>query len=327
MNSLTIRTYPRLHLSLLGMNTDGYRINGGAGLSISNPQLMLRFESSLELQIIDERTFPMTSDEQQRWRRVMDNCMKRNQLPIGVRCIIKGPVFSHMGLGSGTMIYLASIEALFLLNEVDYTQEDVVFWSKRGGASGIGVNTYFLGGYVFDIGVKNEQQNILPSSQQEIPHNIPLLMKNITVPRWQIGLCMPKVSALKTEQEEFDFFMKYSKQIRMEDVLRPLYDVVYGITAAIIEKDYVVFCKSINNLQNAKWKRAEREQYGNYVQELSVFLSKNGADCVGMSSFGPLVYFFSHNVDGVLQKLSTAFPNVVSVNCFLNNQSREIVYD
>lgn len=327
MNRLTIRTYPRLHLSLLGMSKDGYRINGGAGLSISNPQLTLSFERFSGIQITDERTTPMTTEEQTRWIRLVDNCRKINKLKLGFKCRVLGYVFPHVGLGSNTMIYLASIEALFILNNVEYTPDDVVKWSKRGGASGIGINTYFLGGYVFDVGVKNERQKILPSSQQENVHNIPLLMKHIAVPGWQLGLCLPPLNLRRTELEELDFFASYSKQIRKDDVLRPLYEVVYGITSAIIEEDYDVFCKSINKLQNAKWKRAECEQYGDIVKKIEKFISQNGADCVGMSSFGPLVYFLSRNVDDVIQKISVAFPNVVSMHCVMNNQPREIIYD
>ena len=37
MKSITITTHPRIHITLIGMNNNGYRRHGGIGFSISDP--------------------------------------------------------------------------------------------------------------------------------------------------------------------------------------------------------------------------------------------------------------------------------------------------
>ena len=43
---LKIKAFPRIHISLIGMNNDGYRLNGGIGFSIASPILDMSFEQS-----------------------------------------------------------------------------------------------------------------------------------------------------------------------------------------------------------------------------------------------------------------------------------------
>ena len=327
MNKIIIRTYPRLHLSLMGMNNEGYRINGGAGFSITSPQLTLTFIPSFESRIIDQRVVPILDAERNRWVRIIDDCRIKNFFTTGIQCWVTGPVLPHMGLGSDTMIYLSSIEALFLINGAQYKQEDIVFWSRRGGASGVGINTYFTGGYVFDVGVKNRQQGIMPSSQQELPHEIPLLFKSLEVPRWKLGVCFPAKELIRTEMEELMFFKKQVGRIDADDVSRSLYEIVFGITSSIIEYDYKVFCQSINKLQETKWKKAESAQYGEAVFQIEKFLLNSGADCVGMSSFGPAIYYFSENAEELSQNLCQSTYCAESLVCYLNNKPRELMYD
>jgi len=160
------------------------------------------------------------------------------------------------------MIYLACVEALFILNQRDYSDKNVIALSGRGGTSGIGINTYFKGGYVFDTGIKNHEQRTLAPSSTFISSGCqqPLLIKSIELPLWDLGICIPQIVP-KTEEEEKRFFQT-NCPIEKSDVEKILYEVVYGVTSSLLENDFKAFCESINAIQQTKWKSLERNLYG-----------------------------------------------------------------
>ncbi|WP_369510459.1 GHMP family kinase ATP-binding protein, partial [Escherichia coli] len=91
---------------------------------------------------------------------------------------ITGNLATHVGMGSGTGIRLACIEALLALNEVSLPQEELVRLSERGGTSGIGIKTYFDGGLVLDLGVRNDNAGYAPSGlirPKALPASLPRL--------------------------------------------------------------------------------------------------------------------------------------------------------
>ena len=60
---LRITAFPRIHMTLIGMNSDGYRINGGIGFSITDPKFLFSFTKSPNFQFIDDRIYGFTNDE------------------------------------------------------------------------------------------------------------------------------------------------------------------------------------------------------------------------------------------------------------------------
>lgn len=65
MNNLQIRSFPRIHITLIGMNDDGYRINGGIGFSIKDPQIDCLFGEANVFSINDQRNAVFTVEETQ----------------------------------------------------------------------------------------------------------------------------------------------------------------------------------------------------------------------------------------------------------------------
>ena len=142
---LRIKAFPRIHVSLIGMNRDGYRINGGIGFSISSPTLDVVFAASDSIEVVDKREYGFTHDELKRLVDHLRRVAVQEHLDVGIRCEIgESIVRSHIGFGSNSMIYLSCIEALFLINHRDYDEKEIIRLSGRGGASGIGINTYFI---------------------------------------------------------------------------------------------------------------------------------------------------------------------------------------
>lgn len=325
---LRIKAFPRIHISLIGMNRDGYRINGGIGFSISSPTMDIGFAVSDSIEVVDKRVHGLTNDEQKRLVERLRHVATQEHFGIGVRCeVSESRVRSHIGFGSNSMIYLSCIEALFIINHRDYDEKEIVRLSGRGGTSGIGINTYFKGGFVFDSGIVNTGHRPLSPSSSfvNVDNPKPLLMKSLMMPDWEMGVCIPSINH-KTEEEEKAFFYENCPIDRM-DVEEILYEAVYGITSSIMEKDFDTFCKAIDKIQHTKWKQLERNLYGSELFEVEAAIRKAGASCIGMSSFGPLLYFFGGNIDGIIEGIER---NILQVACFktsFNNSGRVVAYD
>ncbi|MDU1889157.1 MAG: hypothetical protein E6767_00585 [Dysgonomonas sp.] len=321
-----IISFPRVHITLIGMNSGGYRINGSIGFSISSPEIEVYYEKSNNIEIFDERELMFTKQEKDRLYNVLIETTKKLSLKNKIRCIIKGYALPHYGLGSNTAIYMSCIEALLILNEVKYNQNDIVAYSKRGGTSGIGINTYFEGGFIFDVGIKSNEQSLNPSSIADRNGKTPLVIHKCKLPDWEIGICIPKYIQNKSEQEEVDFFKTYCP-IEKKSIESILYEAVYGVTSSILENDYDVFCQSINTIQSTQWKYLERLLYGETLIELEQKIKILGADCVGMSSLGPTLFFTGNNISAITEKISHETPEIICYCTSFNNKGRIINHD
>jgi beta-ribofuranosylaminobenzene 5'-phosphate synthase len=307
------------------MNDDGYRINGGIGFSIDTPVTNSHFMLSNDIEIYDKREKKFTQDEQKKLYDILENVKHEYKMNSGITCIIESEVFPHYGLGSSTSIYLSCIEALFLLNEISCDRKEIISLSTRGGTSGVGINTYFEGGYVFDIGIKNEKDLLVPSSIADRKGKKPLAIYKGKTPDWKIGICIPYYLNNKSEQEEKDFFNKHCpiEKIYVNDIL---YESIYGVTSSVIEGDYKIFCQSINTIQQTRWKYLERSLYGKSLQELEQKIFQLGADCVGMSSLGHSLFFIGNNIDNIINELKHDNSNLRCYISKMNNQGRLITY-
>lgn len=326
MNKIRIKSFPRIHITLIGMNRDGYRINGGIGFSLSNPCLSISFEISTETKIVDNRNPEMTDKEKDKIKSLLETTAKECGLVNKIKCVIENGVSSHFGLGTTTAISMSCVEALFVLNKHRYSRYDVVKYSNRGGTSGVGINTYFDGGFVFDVGIRNDGRLHMPSSVYNPKRIIPLIMKQCKLPMWKIGLCLPNYIKRKTEEEEVEFFEE-NCPINMNDVENILYESVYGITSSIMENNKTVFCESTNVIQKTKWKMLERALYGNELVELEMNLKQFGASCVGMSSLGPLLYFMGEDIQTIIKEIHSTHSDVICYEAMFNNKGRMIEYD
>ncbi len=325
---LRIKTFPRIHISLIGMNRDGYRINGGIGFSISSPTMEMCFASSDSIEVVDKRVQGFTNDELTRLVYHLRHVAIQEHLDVGIKCEVNEcRVRSHIGFGSNSMIYLSCIEALFLINHRDYNEKEIVRLSGRGGTSGIGINTYFKGGFVFDAGIANTDNRALSPSSSfvKVDHPEPLLMKSIMMPEWEMGVCIPSINH-KTEEEEVEFFQE-NCPIEKREVEDVLYDAVYGITTSLMEEDFETFCKAIDSIQHTKWKQLERALYGYELSEVEDSIRRAGARCIGMSSLGPLLYFFGDNIDGIIERVEINAPQADFFKASLNNSGRVVAYD
>ena len=326
MHKLQITTYSRIHITLVGMNTDGYRRNGGIGFSIDKPSMTCVFRPRETFAIFDNRKVPLSKAEQHKLITHLNTLQQKYSCRKAFECTIEGDIIPHCGFGSSTMLYLSVTEALMVLNNIEYDREKLVKESGRGGTSGIGINTYFEGGFICDIGVKNnhDQSVITPSS---VSHNgpKPLVMCRHDMPLWNMGICISKRIQTLSEAQEVSFF-KEVNSIGQSEINEILYHAVYGVVASIEESDLETFNQAIKNIQSTQWKLLERSNYGNEIANAEQILYQNGAKSVGMSSMGPLLFFTGDNVNEIIRRVNESNSGMECFVIMPNNSPRKLMH-
>ena len=304
---ITITAYPRLHITLIGMNSSEYRINGGIGFAIDSPKIVISARGASNFSLIDYRIGTLDDAQLEKLRGVVNKIKTDLNFKKNISVKMRGEMPTHSGFGSGTIIRLACIEALFLINEAEYTEDILVNLSGRGKTSGIGIRTYFHGGFVFEIGHPKSNE-IYPSNTVEGLVRNSLLIENGKLPDWNIGILIPKNIKTLNQEEEVQFFER-TVPISSIEVYETLYHVVFGLYASIKEKDFDTFLNSILKIQNCKWKSSEWGIYGNKLREYEDLLYKNGARAVGMSSLGPSLFFISDNIEHIIESMDSKYIN------------------
>lgn len=283
------------------MSKDGYRSNGGLGFFISHPSLSVEILKHSENQLIDLRPIPLPSKSFLKW---FKQHLTNNNITEKFRIIISGDTPSHKGFGVSTSIRMATVEGIYKLIGRKVNQEQVILNSHRGGTSGIGVHGYFSGGFIFDLGHKGNKEKHLPSRCHESQSHLPLLMKSLPMPAWQVGILIPTDIIPKTHIEEKTFF-EQACPINPNDVYETTYHALFGVLSSVQTANFASFCTAINNVQEQTWKKAERNLYPE-LRKYESLLKKLGAHAVGMSSLGPSLYFFANDVNDVIDAIKNS---------------------
>ena len=290
------------------MHVEGTRKNGGVGFAISEPSCLLDVRLSSQFELTDCRDFPFTDTEARQLSSTVESTMSKFRLASGVSVKLTGPLRTHVGLGSATAIRLGVLEGLFHLNGRPISAQELVSQSNRGGTSGVGINTYFSGGMVHDLGVPNDRSDFIPSSRGVSPRR-PSSLPVLEMPNWPLRVCIPNFIRPKTQDEEASFFSR-AAPVEPTSSYEAAYHALFGVYAAVSDKDFSTFCKAITAMQAVAWKKHEWSQYGDVLWQLATRLQDYGADCVGMSSLGPLLYCFGND-----QALRRIDKNAATLNC------------
>lgn len=296
-----ILVQPRIHVSLISMHNTEYRINGGVGFSIDSPKAKISIKKAKTFGMSDLRIVPLSGEEKETLSQVVKNAEIFLNINGSISVEIEGDLMTHYGMGTGTTIRLACLEGLAHLYQRSIDRTGLVKLSERGSTSGIGINTYFDGGLVFDLGVRSESPRFQPSSIAQQTSQ-PLVLNRLELPPLKVGLCIPKNIQPKSQQQEIDFFNE-NTPIDPVESYKALYHCLFGFYAAIKENNIEAMGQAIINIQNCDWKRRERDLYGEKLINLEETLYQLGAMCVGMSSLGPMLYFFA---------LENIYPNISS---------------
>lgn len=273
----------------------------------------------------DKRAAPLENTQLQQLEALLAAFLAENEITEGACFSITGSMPTHSGFGSSTAIRLACLETLSALFELNLSRHELVNSSERGGTSGIGINTYFDGGFVLDVGHPATRTDFSPS-HAKMGHSPALALTQLPMPEWPIGICIPKSIPLKTQLEEQHFFRNHCP-LPAPAIHEILYHCVYGVTAAIKEQDFDRFCEAVHALQYTAWKKGERDLYGEPLQAIDDAIYDEGAAAVGMSSLGPGLFFFGENLSDKIAVLQTKLPDCQWLLTSPRNSGREVLND
>lgn len=286
-----ITTPCRIHLSLIDENGYTGRVDGGVGLMLDQPNVVLEVSNSADEFAI----------ECHRYYRESVHVINEKASKVFKLFHINNKNFhfnllryypSHVGLGSKTQLSLAIGTAISKLKNMDIPIEEITKMVERGGTSGIGWRGFETGGFIVDgghdYGIGKEKEDFLPSSASGSA-NPALTISRYNIPEnWRFVLIIPNVKPGANGEEEVDAFKKYTP-IPRDEVNEVSHQILMKMLPGILKNDLKCFGEGLKRIQSIGFKRIEISLQKQIVKDLLKLFEKIGVKAYGMSSFGPSV--------------------------------------
>jgi beta-ribofuranosylaminobenzene 5'-phosphate synthase len=329
---LKILTPSRLHFSLIDLNGELGRVDGGLGLTLKEPNIEIIVQDNLEKQSLDSSLEPTNVSKSIKSTLgniiIINECKNDNKDPIiltvieqivqnFIANIVQANLIQeslikdkfpltiriiqylkpHMGLGSTTQMSLAIAYGINKALKLDMDISNLAKYVKRGGTSGIGCQAFEQGGFILDSGHRfgkgQEKETFVPSSVSKASPAKTLLRYDFPED-WIILLTILHVPAGAANNEEVSIFQRYCP-IQIEDVQKICHRILMQLLPGLIEHDLESFGKALHSIQSMGFKQVEINLQHPAVRDLIEFQKQNGVKCVGMSSFGPTVFSIFEN--------------------------------
>lgn len=290
----SIHAPSRLHLTLIDLHGRYDRIDGGVGLTLRQPQLVIQAKANkTENRIIFEDNMKLSSSSQEDYIQKIQRAIEGMNNFLGIEDYyqfrVKQTYPPHSGLGSGTQLSLAVGKLILRLNQEDLEASEIAKIVGRGGTSGIGVGSFDQGGFIIDGGhSRKEKHDFLPSAASTA--SPPPITARYPFPAdWNIILVIPRVSRKVSGEDEVNIFQKYCP-IPLKEVQELSHLLLMKMMPAVAENDLESFGWAVNHIQEIGFKKIEVRLQNPLIPQLMQELRSSGAAGVGMSSFGPTVY-------------------------------------
>lgn len=279
---IKITTPCRIHMTLIDMNGEIGRVDGGAGLTLSSPNIRIMAEEAEDISIEGLQGFT------DRMKKAAKSLLPEGK---GIRINVEEVYPAHVGFGSGTQSSLAAAAAVNELYGLGKSVRELALTVKRGGTSGIGVTAFEKGGFIVDGGHKFKDKGaFLPSAASKVPPG-PVLFRE-DFPDWDIVIAIPNEKGMH-DQEEVDTFKKFCP-LPIEEVREISHIVLMQMMPAVIEGDIESFGTAINHVQTVGFNKRESMIWPDFVKNIAS-LMRSRSYGAGVSSFGPVVYAFVDN--------------------------------
>ena len=283
-----VETPSRIHISLIDLHGGSGRVDGGIGIALDDPRILIEAQQSpaLEVSGCDSRTAD-------RVKEIAQNVLTGIGAGASASITVRTMYLSHVGLGSGSQLALATARALCELYGRTMTVKDLAVLVGRGGTSGIGTAAFEDGGFIIDgghrFGPGCEKAGFAPSSASKGVPPPPVIARHAFPPDWRILLAIPDLPAGASGNHEVDIFRKYCP-VPLDEVQALCHEVVMRMLPALVEHDLDRFGSSINAIQNLGFKKVEHRLQPPQIAILLDAMRASGAAGAGMSSFGPALY-------------------------------------
>ncbi len=328
-----ITTPCRIHLSLIDENGYTGRVDGGVGLMLDQPNVVLEVSNSADEFAI----------ECHRYYRESVHVINEKASKVFKLFHINNKNFhfnllryypSHVGLGSKTQLSLAIGTAISKLKNMDIPIEEITKMVERGGTSGIGWRGFETGGFILDgghdYGIGKEKENFLPSSASGSA-NPALTISKYNIPEnWRFVLVIPNVKPGAYGEEEVDIFKKYTP-IPRDEVNEVSHQILMKMLPGILRNDLQCFGEGLKRIQSIGFKRIEISLQKQIVKDLLKLFEKIGVKAYGMSSFGPSILGITDSAEEAEKLKETVEKHLNGIGghiylCRPNNTGAKIEY-
>jgi beta-ribofuranosylaminobenzene 5'-phosphate synthase len=286
----------RIHFGLhdCGYSTD--RIFGGVGVSFNGFQTLVQVKMSTKSEILYDKNISVSNRTIDSINELLSNLHRLTE-PTSIH--IKRTAPEHHGLGSKTTLLLSIAKSSIMSSGEGkkFSQDDIVRLSNRGGASGVGVNSFWTGGLVADSGhlEDHSKRNFQPSSRRDITI-VPKIVSRVDMPaNWRISLFIDPLAKIYEGATESEVFSK-NMPINDSENLRAIAITYQGIIPSVLENDIKQFSKAIYDMNHCGMKSIE---VGLQTEMSKIFMEKAWGlhYAAGVSSFGPTIYVIHENID------------------------------
>lgn len=281
MTRVQVTAGGRIHFGFQNLSLARERLYGGLGISLHQPRLRIEAAPADELRCDD----PDASEYAARALDLLD-------LP-GVSLTIHERLPSHVGLGSGTRLALATLAAIARAYDHEPRVRERAPQLGRGGRSGVGCATFESGGFVADAGHRAERFTTQPpaAGEWEVPEPI---ARHALADSWRFVLVVPAITPGRSDDHEdrsIERVVEHADPSIADDIARI---VAQQLLPAVAEDDWHAFGGAIAAVSrlNGAWYADEqggvyRPPLGDLIDVLERSPAVAGA---GQSSWGPAVY-------------------------------------
>ncbi|MHC1627098.1 MAG: beta-ribofuranosylaminobenzene 5'-phosphate synthase [Methanoculleaceae archaeon] len=286
--TVVVEAPSRIHLGLIDMHGGSGRVDGGVGIALRDPGVLLEARSS-------ERLVVRGGDEES--RQAVEDAARKTvaglSLPSSVDITLRQTPPRHAGLGSGTQLALATATAIAALYGRECTTRELAGITGRGGTSGIGTAAFERGGFIIDGGhSRREKPLFLPSSDSAGISPAPVTVRHPFPEDWNILIAIPDIPGRVSGARETSIFQTHCP-VPISEVQTICHEVMVRMLPGLVEHDLDLFGTAVNRLQEVGFKRVEMSLQPPVIPGLIQALRDAGAAGAGLSSFGPAVYAFT----------------------------------
>jgi beta-ribofuranosylaminobenzene 5'-phosphate synthase len=278
--------YPRIHVGLADMGFASPRSFGGIGFAIEHSPTMIDFSFR------DDFAIEGTKGLDQAGKRDLHHILDHLSGIRGARpfhASIVSHALQHQGFGSKTSLALSLITGANELCRLGLTRNQMQKLSGRGGASGVGIHSFFEGGVICDGGHRaaSPDRGLSPSSARAAGEVPPRLARLEFPSEWLVILLLGTAPVLSGD-DEVDFFRK-NAPVERHEALETIACLYHGVLPAFALKDDRSLAISLAYLHARGFKMRELERCDDATRRCFKALSDQGFP-VGLSSVGPLLY-------------------------------------
>lgn len=294
-----IRSFPRIHLGLIDLGNVTLRKYGGAGFTLTGPTIETEATSDdvkcvIGDDILDSRARDDIHSALDRLRVVFPNT--------NAKIKIKNIPPQHIGLGTKTSVILNVLVSATMAAGITPETKTIQNISERGGTSGIGINSFFTGGFVIDGGHNPRlSPGFAPSSVNKISELPPVICQANIPTDWEFHLLIPR-GEKRSGINEAQFFTENTPIPKIE-VYETLGYIYHGVAPAVCTDDLPLLKSSVAALQRIGFKGREVKNQPGLAQRILNKFEEIQNCAVGLSSMGPLVYIISKNDNHEVAKL------------------------